>query len=170
MDIKEKNDVILTAVKEKFGFVPNLFRTLSISPAVSDVYLKANAAMEEASVSAQETHGVNLAVSVENGCKYCVAAHSVMCKMVGIEVDEIDLIKQGKLPEEKTLAAAVKAALLIMEKKGWLNDGELSELESQGVGRGKIYEIIALIGIKTIANYVNHIGKTVIDDEFKEQA
>ncbi len=166
MSVEEKNKEILTAVKEKFGFIPNLFRTLSVSPAVAEVYLKANAAMEGASISAAETQAVNLAVSAENSCKYCVAAHTAMCKMVGIEVSEIELIKAGNLPEDKALATAVRAARLIMEKKGWLTDDELSDLEANGAGRGKVYEIIALIGIKTIANYVNHVGKTVIDPEF----
>lgn len=170
MDIEKKNEEILRGVREKFGFVPNLFRTLSISPAVSEVYLMANAAMEGSSMPAQETQAVNLAVSAENGCKYCVAAHSAICKMVGIEVSEINLIKTGSLPEEASLASAVTAARLIMEKKGWLTDVELTDLEAKGVGRAKIYEIIALIGIKTIANYVNHVGKTKIDAEFIEGA
>jgi len=170
MDATKKNEAILSAVKEKFGFVPNLFRTLSISPAVSDVYLKANMAMEGAAIPAREAQAVNLAVSTENGCKYCMAAHTVMCKMAGIEHDDIELIKQNGLPEDGALASAVIAARLIMEKKGWLTEAELERLEKSGVERAKLYEIIALIGIKTIANYVNHVGKTKIDTQFTEGA
>jgi len=170
MDATKKNEEILSAVKEKFGFVPNLFRTLSISPAVSDVYLKANMAMEEAAIPAREAQAVNLAVSTENGCKYCMAAHTVMCKMAGIASGEIELIKQNGLPEDDALASAVIAARLIMEKKGWLTASDLERLEKSGVDRAKLYEIIALIGIKTIANYVNHVGKTKIDTQFTEGA
>ncbi len=168
MDREKKNEEIFAAVKEKFGFVPNLFRSLSISPAVSEVYLKANMAMEGAAIPAREAQAVNLAVSTENGCKYCMAAHTAMCKMVGIPANEIELIKQNGLPEDSALASAVKAARLIMEKKGWLTEAELDELAKSGVDRAKIYEIIALIGIKTIANYVNHVAKTKIDNEFTE--
>ncbi len=170
MDIEKKNDEIFAAVKEKFGFVPNLFRTLSISPAVSEVYLKANMAMEGAAIPATEAQAVNLAVSTENGCKYCMAAHTAMGKMVGIAPGELELIKKGCLPEDRGLAVVVAAARLIMNKKGWLSEEELADLEQGGVNRAKIYEIIALIGIKTIANYVNHVAKTKIDKEFTEGA
>jgi len=170
MEKKQKNEEILSAVKEKFGFVPNLFRSLSVSPAVSDVYLKANMAMEGAEIPAQEAQAVNLAVSTENGCKYCMAAHTAMGKMTGIEAKELNLIKEGNLPEDPALAAVVNAARLIMKKKGWLTEDELAGLERSGVDKAKIYEIIALIGIKTIANYVNHVAKTKIDSQFTEGA
>jgi len=166
MDTSKKTEDIFTAVKEKFGFVPNLFRTLAITPAVAEVYLTANMAMEGAAIPAREAQAVNLAVSTENGCRYCMAAHTAMGKMAGISPDELSLIKEGGEPKETALAAVVRAARIIMAKKGWLSDEELEELEQSGVDRAKIYEIIALIGIKTIANYVNHVAHTKIDSEF----
>ncbi len=170
MDTKEKNEEITAAVREKFGFVPNLFRSLSISPAVSEVYLKANEAMEGAAIPAREAQAVNLAVSTKNGCKYCMAAHTAMGKMMGIDAGELDLIKAGELPEDPALASVVWAARLIMEKNGWLTEDDLADLARRGVDRATIYEIIALIGIKTIANYVNHVAHTEIDRQFTEGA
>jgi len=166
----DKYEEISAAVKKKFGFVPNLFRTLSISPAVAEVYLMANAAMEGARIPPREAQAVNLAISRENGCRYCMAAHTAMGKMVGIEESELELIKSGCLPEDPALAAATGAARLIMSKRGWLTGEELADLEQGGIDRAKIYEIIALIGIETIANYVNHVAKTEIDKEFSQSS
>ncbi len=168
MERREKYEEISRAVKARFGFVPNLFRTLSISPAVAEVYLRANEAMEGAEIPEREAQAVNLTVSTENGCKYCMAAHTAIGRMVGIEKSDLELIKSGYLPEDPALAAATGAARLIMSKRGWLTEEELSGLEDDGIERAKLYEIIALIGIKTIANYVNHVAKTEIDKEFTE--
>lgn len=166
MENQKKNEEIFEVIKQKFGFVPNLFRKLSISPAVSMVYLKGYEAMEGASLDNREIQAVNLAVSTENGCEYCKAAHTAVGKMAGISPEDLELIKEGKAPRDEGLNALVTTARIIVRKRGRLTDEELSTIESMGVGRGRVYEIIALIGLKTISNYVNHIAKTEIDGEF----
>jgi AhpD family alkylhydroperoxidase len=167
---ERKKEEIFKAVSKKFGFIPNLFRTLSISPAVAEVYLRANEAMEGASIPPAEAHAVNLAISAKNGCKYCLAAHTALGRMHGLSSEDMKLIKAGELPSDPALATVVRAVWLIMEKKGWLSEEDLAAFEKDGVDRARTYEIIALLGIKTLANYVNHIAKTKIDKEFTEGA
>jgi len=38
----------------------------------------------------------------------------------------------------------------------------------RGVSRFQLYEVVALVGLKTISNYINHIAHTTIDREFGE--
>ncbi len=171
MDEREKKkEEIFEAVQKKFGFIPNLFRTLSISPAVAEVYLRANEAMEGAGIPPAETQAVNLAISARNGCSYCMAAHTALGRMHGLSSEDMKLIKAEELPSSPALAPVVRAVWLIMDKMGWLSEEDLSALEKDGVDRARTYEIIALLGIKTLANYVNHVAKTKIDKEFTEGA
>jgi alkylhydroperoxidase family enzyme len=54
-----------------------------------------------------------------------------------------------------------------LSKKGWLPQENLEALEDRGIDQQQLYEIIAIIGLQTISNYINHIAGTEVDEEFK---
>ena len=66
---------ILSAVKAKFGFVPNVLQELSKSPVAAQVYVQGQQIMGEATLSAKEQQVVSLAISTANTCAYCQSAH-----------------------------------------------------------------------------------------------
>ena len=43
----------------------------------------------------------------------------------------------------------------------------MQKLEARGLDRAALYEIIALIGIKTITNYINHLAHTPVEEVFR---
>jgi hypothetical protein len=51
--------------------------------------------------------------------------------------------------------------------RGWLGRPDLERLAAEGIGLPQLYEIVALVGLKTISNYVNHIAHTEIDEAFR---
>lgn len=53
-------DEILTQVKKKLGFVPNLFREMSISPVALVVYLDGQEALAAGMLSPREQQAVQL--------------------------------------------------------------------------------------------------------------
>ena len=65
--------VLLDAVNEKYGTVPNLARTLANSPAALQGYLAFGEALESGVLSAKLREQIALTVSAANGCGYCVA-------------------------------------------------------------------------------------------------
>lgn len=160
-------DRILDKVKQNYGFVPNLIKEMVTSPAVAQIYVEGIGALANASLSPKEQQAALLAVSQVNGCEYCQAAHAMGGKAVGINPANIEAIRAGKAPQDPSLNAVVAAARLLLEKKGWLDDGEISSLESRGITRAKLYEIVAIVGLKTISNYINHIAHTPIDAAFR---
>lgn len=160
-------DQLLGKVQQKYGFTPNLIKEMVASPAVAQVYVEGIGALANASLSPKEQQAAFLAVSQFNGCAYCQAAHAMGGKAVGISPANIEAIRAGKAPQDPSLNAVVAAARLLLEKKGWLDDAEVSSLESRGITRAKLYEIVAIIGLKTISNYVNHISHIELDPQFK---
>ena len=160
-------DRVLEQVKQKFGFVPNVLAEMSKSPAALRVYVEGGVALADASLSPKEQQAVQLTVSTVNECAYCQAAHSMGGKMAGIDPADIEAIKSGGLPADEGLKGAVSAARLVHEKQGWLDADDLSALEAQGIDRRRLYDVIAITGLKLISNYVNHIAHTDIDEQFK---
>ena len=158
---------IFTNVQGLLGFVPNLYKELSKAPAVLGVYHKGQESLGKGSLTAKEQQVVQLTVAVYNDCIYCKAAHQWLGQKMGLSQDEIQKIRAGLSQETDTpMANLVRATKLILENRGWLDPEELTRFEQQGISRGKLYEIIAFIGLKTISNYINHIAETPIDEQF----
>jgi len=160
-------DQVLEQVKQKFGFVPNVVTEIAKSPAALQVYVSGSKAMGNATLSPQEQQAVQLAISTTNKCGYCQAAHSMGGKAAGIAPADLEAIQAGQLPQDGRLKAVVAAVWLLQEKQGFLNEEDLKSLEEQGVDRVQLYELIALIGLKTITNYVNHIAHTELDAQLR---
>lgn len=158
---------IFAIVRKKFGFVPNPIRQMATSPAAARVYLGGQDAMAAASLSARDQQVVQLAVSVYNECQYCRAAHRMGAKMAGVAPADIAAIENGDLAEDARVRALAAATWLVLDMRGWLTAADIAGLESSGVDRVQLYEIVALIGLKTISNYVNHIAHTVVDDALR---
>ncbi len=153
--------------KAGFGFVPNLIDEIADhNPAVASTYLAANGAIAEGLLSHAEQQVVILAISGYNDCHYCTKAHAAVGKGAGLEEETIRTIVEGGLPTNERQRALVRATRKVLSKRGWLNGTDLEALETEGVSQGELYEIIALVAIKTISNYVNHIAQTEVDPQF----
>jgi AhpD family alkylhydroperoxidase len=166
MSVKEAADEVFEAVRAKFGFVPNLIREMAKSPAVARVYLGGQQAMGGASLTPAEQQMAQLGVAVYNECPYCRAAHRGGCRQAGVTTADIDLVEKGALPENRRLRAVVSATWQILDTRGWLSAPDLTGLEADGIDRAQLYELVALVGLKTISNYINHIAHTPIDEQF----
>ncbi len=158
--------VALDQVQKKFGFVPNLLREMSVSPAVLQAYLSGQEALAKGALSPKEQQAVQLTVATTNGCGYCQAAHGWIGRQVGLPPDDVQRIRSGDLPQDKDVAGVVQATRLVLERKGWLQEDGIRAVEQWGVTRAKLYDIVAYIGLKTISNYINHIAGTPIDEQF----
>jgi alkylhydroperoxidase family enzyme len=79
---------------------------------------------------------------------------------------DIDLVEKGALPEDRRLRAVVSSTWQVLDARGWLSASDLTALEAEGIDRAQLYEVVALVGLKTISNFVNHIAHTPIDPQF----
>ncbi len=163
---QDKAKPLLEKASKKFGFVPNVLKEMSKSPAALETYMTGYDAISKGSLTEAERQIVMFTVSHFNKCDYCRAAHKTVAQMNGVEAETIHGILNNIDPPSDRDLALVRVTQGILEKRGFLSEKELGEMEASGIDRNQIYEIIAIIGIKTITNYVNHIAKTPIDPQF----
>lgn len=148
-----------------FGFVPNLMSTIAAgNPDVVAAYLAASDALAKSALSAKEQQVVMLAASAYNDCHYCTAAHRTAGKAMGVTQDDLDAINRLQMPQDPRLEALVEATWALQEEGGWVSESALR------VTREELYTIIAIVGLKTITNFINHIAGTEIDAPFQAQA
>ncbi|QXI17732.1 carboxymuconolactone decarboxylase family protein [Pseudomonas hamedanensis] len=148
---------VLEGVKRKIGFLPNLFATLANAPVALDTYVQASALLGKSSLSAQEKEAVYLATSQVNGCDYCLAAHTLFAGKAGLSAQDIAAARQGELNAYAALAQQ------LTHSRGHLSDGQIAAARAAGIDDRKIIEVIALVAVQTLTNYLNNTALTDID-------
>ena len=166
----DERQAVLDHARRVFGFIPNLFMEMSSNPAVANVYLCAMKALGKGVLTPAEQHMVMLAISTYNDCHYCTAAHRTMGRVLGVAQAELDKIASGEVPTGERMRALVTASWMVMDKQGWLDNGDLAKLGTMGVDREQLYEITTYVGLMTISNYINHIHGTELDQALLAQA
>lgn len=157
----------LDAAEKNYGFVPNILGAMANAPALLEAYMTISEVFEKTSFSAAQKQVVLLAVSKENGCNYCGAAHTAMAKMQGVDEAVLDAIHAGEtLPDEK-LDALFRFTRTMVEKRGLPSKSDLKAFLEAGYSEAQIQDVIVGIGMKTLSNYNNHITTPPVDEQFK---
>lgn len=156
----------LAAVKAKYGFVPNLLAGLAQAPAALHGYLALADLMTQTSLSAAEQQTVALAVSTENGCGYCVAAHSVLAGQV-LGASQIAALRRGEPTGAARIDALASFTRAVVAARGWVDSRELDAFFAAGFAREQVLEIVLGVAQKTLSNYANHLLQTPLDPAFE---
>jgi uncharacterized peroxidase-related enzyme len=147
----------LEQVKQKFGRVPNFFAVAAESPAAVNAYLSLSNILRTTGLTPTEQQIVILAASVENKCAYCVAAHSKGAKVAGVPDDVVKAVVNRSPVSDPKLEALRKIVSQLVEKRGWVSDGEVQAFFAQGYSKAQLLDVMVGISMKTLSNYINHL-------------
>ena len=161
-DATGKAKKLLEGVRAKYGMTPNLLATMANSPALLEAYLGFSGALSRGRLSARLREQIALAVSEVNQCGYCLAAHSAVGKMAGLSEEQVQDSRRGTAADTK-VEAALRFARAVVQKDGWVSDGDLARLRAAGYGDGEIAEIVGNVLQTIFTNYFNHVAGTEVD-------
>jgi uncharacterized peroxidase-related enzyme len=152
-----------------FGFVPNLIKVLANAPAAAHAYLDLGGRLDESSLAPEERQVVLLATSFENQCDYCMAAHSTVADMVGIDEADLKALRDGSELPTARLDALRDFTRAVVEKRGNVTEEDLRRFREAGFEQDQVLEVILGVAMKTLSNYTNHIAGTPVDEAFEAQ-
>lgn len=152
----------LNESKEVFGGISNFQKILSNSPNALSGVSRLFQEMYSGTLAPEIRTKVALAVSQSNSCQYCVAAHTDSGLKIGLNDQEINSAKNGKDKNFKT-EQAIKFALAILEHQGELTDDEVSAVKDAGFSEAEIVELIVLVGLFSLGNYVGKVSQIDLD-------
>lgn len=156
--LKEKLD----AVQKKLGMVPNLLRVMANSPAVLDTYIGVTEALAGSRLRPAMRERLALVVAEANQCDYCLAAHSAVGRMLGLNDQDVADARRATSPDSRT-GAALSFARTLVDQRGKVSDAELDKLRAAGFDDGEIAEIVTTVAFNIFTNYMNHVAATDID-------
>ncbi len=159
---------VLEKAKEQVGFLPNMYAHMVNSPGLLETYLFGyDRFRRESGFSPAEQEVVFLTISRENGCHYCVAAHSTLAeKMSGVPKDVIDAIRDGMPIPDRRLAALSHFTRTLLQRRGGADRSEVGRFVAAGFAEGQVLEIVLAIAVKTLSNWSNHLFETRVDEMF----
>ncbi|MFZ0790243.1 MAG: carboxymuconolactone decarboxylase family protein [Chromatiaceae bacterium] len=162
----------LEEARSSLGFVPNMYAVMANSPGLLDTYVHGYGRFRERSgFTPAEQEVVFLAISRENGCTYCVAAHSFLAdKMSGVPAEVTDAIREGELIPDARLAALHGFTRTMVAKRGLPSRSDVAAFLAAGYSERQILEIVLSIAVKTLSNYANHLFHTPVDAFFAARA
>lgn len=153
---------LLKSVEARLGFVPNLHRLMSISPAVLAGALGFQEALS-GTLDPRTRNAIALAVSEVNACSYCLSSHCyVASHMQHVPKEEIQQNRTGQ-SEDVKVAAAAKFAAKVIDSRGHVSDEQLDAVRKAGFTDAQILEIIALAAQFMLTNLINNVSGTDID-------
>ena len=165
-DIRER----ILAVREKAGFVPNVFLTLAHRPDEFRAFFAYHDALmeRESGLSNAEMEMIVVATSNDNNCQYCVVAHgailriraknSLIADQVAVNYRKADITDRQK--------AMLDFTMKVSNDAGSLGDADFEILRGHGFSDEDIWDIAGIAAFFGLSNRMANFISMRPNDEF----
>lgn len=153
---------LLDGVQKGLGATPNLFRVAAQSPATLEALVALFGAVSKGRLNAKYREAIALTVSEIDACDYCLSAHTALGKGAGLADADVDKARSATADDAR-LAATLRFARLVTEKRGHVADSDVVDVRRAGLNDAEILDVVANIALTTFTNYLNEVAATEID-------
>jgi len=70
---------------------------------------------------------------------------------------------------DRRLNALRTLVLSVLRHRGWVPEADLEHVVAAGYTQRHVLDVLTLLALKTLSNYVNHIAHTPLDPQFASQ-
>jgi uncharacterized peroxidase-related enzyme len=155
---------VYARITQAVGRVPHCFAAIgNLRPAALKAMLQLDGALAAGSLSRQEQEIVKLVVSEAAGCDYCIAAHSLLGALSGLEAATLRRIRSGLPTDHPRRDALVRFVRQLAQSRGTLDEADVAAIRTAGFSDAQLVEISLAIAVATFANTFNRINDTEID-------
>jgi uncharacterized peroxidase-related enzyme len=162
---------MLQGAQKQMGFVPNLYANLANAPVALEAYFSLSAQFDKSSFDPVERQVVLLAASVENGCEFCVAVHSMIARKIARAPDAaVDALRNHVALPDARLEALASFTRHMVKERGWVRGQPLEAFFKAGFTHQQALEVVLGVTMKTLSNYANHLTHTQTNAEFSHEA
>jgi uncharacterized peroxidase-related enzyme len=148
---------LLAGIQKGYGFFPNLFGYMAEAPTTVEAYLALNNLVSKTSLTPAQQQVALLAVSVENECDFCAVAHRAMGKMKHANAQTLTAVSSHGTINDPQDHALVAFSQSVTKNRGRPSAAEVRAFLDAGFNKQQILEVILIVSIKTLSNYINHL-------------
>ncbi len=154
---------LLKKVGEGLGIVPNMFKAMGSSEWTLDGFLTLNGNLGQGELGAKNVKMIILATSELNGCEYCVSAHTAMAKNSDLLTPEESLNARKLKGVDEKSTAVLAFVKQVWDTSGKVSDDALKAVKDAGFGDKEIVEMLGVMSLATLANYVSNVTEPDLD-------
>jgi uncharacterized peroxidase-related enzyme len=159
--------VLLGMIQSTYGFIPNLFAYMAEAPSTINAYLHLNELIAKSSLTPASAQLSLWVVSIENQCDFCRVAHQAFAKKLGVKAQTYSAVLNQKAIECTADAALVNFTRAVVQKRGLVADADLLAFLNAGFTKQQVMEVILIVAIKTLSNYINHLTQPEVNPELR---
>lgn len=153
----------LEAAQESFGLLPNLLGYMAGAPALLNTYVYLSEQVGKADLTSTERQLVLMTVNRLHECRYCMAGHTQYAKTHGVDMQVINAIRDDLPIGDPKLSALRSFTLKLAEQRGVISQTLVNAFFNAGYSQQNALEVIAMIALKVMSNYTNHLVGTEVD-------
>jgi uncharacterized peroxidase-related enzyme len=158
----ESTQQLFAAVKAKMGKVPNMMKTMAHSPALLEGYLAFSEALNKGVLPEIVRQQIALFVSQQNGCEYCLSAHTLIGRHAGLSREQALLARQGRAQDDKQ-QAVLSLVQNILDWRGDISNEQFAAARTAGLTDAEIAEVVGHVALTTLTNYFNQLTQSDVD-------
>jgi len=166
----QRSQSSLRQLRSAFGMIPNLIGAMSTSPVLIDSLVGLFGKVHGSSFTEAQVQTVLLTDAVTNDSPWAVAFHTTLALKEGIDLADVQAIRNGRLPKDSKLAALSGLAKAMIEKRGHLGDDDIKRFLAAGFGKDHLLEVIAAVAASMITNYTASITRPPLEALFQDHA
>lgn len=166
----DKSRPALQGLKQAFGMIPNLAATMAESPPLINAFVGAFGQFHGGSFTNAQRQVLLLTNAVTNTCPWAVAFHSTLALKEGVDPDDVRAIRERRAPRDAKLAALSGLTRALIEKRGHLEEAELTAFGRAGFSPSQVLEVAAGLAVSVMANYAGNIIRPQLEPPFQAQA
>lgn len=165
---------LFAKARESLGFVPNVFRAYSFRPERLSAWFNHYKQLHEPTdeLSAAEREMIAVAVSMENGCLYCLVAHgAALREALGDPVlaDRITLdYRRAGLDERRT--AILDLAVKVTNEPLECAPEDIERLEGFGLALEEVWDVIEIASMYNFTNRMSLACGMIPNEEYHSLA
>ena len=166
----EQSKPALNGLAQAFGMVPNIAGAMAGSPKLINGLVGVFQQVHGGSFTEAQIQTLLLTNAVTNGATWAVAFHSFLALKEGLSEADVDAIRERHLPQDGELAALSRLARALIEKRGRIDDQDLSLFTGAGFDRALVLEVILVVAASTMTNYTSSVTQPPLEDLFQPHA
>jgi alkylhydroperoxidase family enzyme len=164
----EQSKPSLEALQGAFGMIPNLVGAVATSPVLIGSLVGLFGKVHGGSFSEKQVQVLLLTNAVTNASAWAVAFHTALGLKEGLDPADVQAIRERRVPKNTMDAALSTLARTLIEKRGHLDDQDVSAFLDAGFGKDHLLEVIAAVAASTITNYTGSVTKPQLEEAFQE--
>ena len=155
---------LFSAVKATVGKVPNSYIGIGAnSPVALEAVLNLEASLKKSTLSALDIEVVKLVVSETTGCDYCLAAHTLLTKKLGLDREAVLALRKGRPSGDARNDALARFVLHLLTTIGTVQADVVTEVKQAGVTDAQIVDVTMAVASITFTNLFNRVNDTTLD-------